>query len=63
MIKVVRTGVTSEGKNIQNVFTVNRYRILNASKRLKQHNPLYEDIVIKESNLNWMTRPYYTSCH
>jgi hypothetical protein len=48
MIKVVRTGATSEGENIQNVFTVNRYRILNALKWPKQHNPLYEDIVIKE---------------
>jgi hypothetical protein len=63
MIKVVRTGVTSEGENIQNVFTVNHYRILNALKWLKQHNPLYEDIVIKESNLNWMTRPQSDTIH
>jgi len=56
MIKVVRTGVTADGENVQNVFTVNRSRILNALKWLKQHNPLYKDIIINESNLNWMTK-------
>ena len=56
MIKVVRTGVTADGENIQNVFTVNRSRILNALKWLKQYNPLYKDIIVNESNLNWMTK-------
>jgi len=49
-------GVTADGENVQNVFTVNRSRVLNALKWLKQHNPLYEDIVINESNLNWMMK-------
>jgi hypothetical protein len=52
MIKVVRTGVTADRENVQNVFTVNCSRILNALKWLKQHNPLYKDIKINESNLN-----------
>jgi len=56
MIKVVRMGVTVDGENVQNVFTINRSRILNALKWLKQHNPLYKDIIINESNLNWMTK-------
>ena len=56
MIKVVRTGVTADGENVQNFFTVNCSRILNALKWLKQHNPLYKDIIINESNLNWMTK-------
>jgi len=56
MIKVVRTGVTADGENIKNVFTVNHSRILNALKWLKQYNPLYKDIIVNESNLNWMTK-------
>jgi hypothetical protein len=56
MIKVVRTGVTADGENVQNVFDVNRSRILNALKWLKQHNPLYKDIIINVSHLNWMTK-------
>jgi hypothetical protein len=48
--------LTADGENIQNVFTVNRSRILNALKWLKQYNPLYKDIIINESNLNWMTK-------
>ena len=56
MIKVVKTGVTADGENVQNVFTINHSRILNALKWLKQHNPLYKDIIINESNLNWMTK-------
>jgi len=32
MIKVVRTGVTADGENVKNVFTVNHSRILNALK-------------------------------
>jgi len=55
MVKIIRTGTTAEGENIKDVFTVNRLRILNALKWLKQHNPLYQDIIIKESNLNWMS--------
>jgi hypothetical protein len=56
MVKVVRTGVTKDGENVQNVFTVNRSRILNALKWLKLHNPLYKDIIVNESNLNWMMK-------
>jgi hypothetical protein len=55
MVKIIRTGTTTEGENIKDVFTVNRLRILNALKWLKQHNLLYQDIIIKESNLNWMS--------
>ena len=54
MIKVVRTGTTADGENLQNIFNVNRYRILNALLWLKEHNSLYADITIKESNLDWM---------
>jgi hypothetical protein len=32
MIKVVRTGVTADGENVKNVFTINHSRILNALK-------------------------------
>ncbi len=56
MIKVIRTCVTADGENVQNVFTVYRSSVLDALKQLKQHNPLYKDIVINESNLNWMTK-------
>jgi len=54
MVKVARTGTTTDGENIRDIFTVNHHRVLNALKWLKQHNPLYGDITIKESNLDWM---------
>ena len=54
MITVVRTGTTVDRENLQNIFNVNCYRILNALLWLKDHNSLYADITIKESNLDWM---------
>ena len=54
MIKVVRTGTTVDGENLQNISNVNWYRILNALLYLKEHNSLYADITIKESNLDWI---------
>jgi hypothetical protein len=41
MIKVVRTGTTVDGENLQNIFNVNRYRISNALLWLKEHNSLW----------------------
>jgi hypothetical protein len=35
MIKVVRTGTTVDRENLQNIFSVNRYKILNALLWLK----------------------------
>ena len=52
MIKVVRTCTTVDRENLQNIFNVNRYRTLNALLWLKEHNSLYADITIKESNLD-----------
>lgn len=54
LVKVIRSGTTKTGDNISNAFTINKNRVLKALKWLKKHNPLYNDITIKESNLSWM---------
>lgn len=36
------------------VFRVNRTRVLDALKWLKKYNVLYEDVIIEESNLDWL---------
>ncbi len=54
IVKVVRSGITGTGENINTALTVNRHEIISALKWLKQHNPLYSGILIKESNLNWI---------
>lgn len=60
LVKVIRSGTTKTGDNISNAFTINKNRVLKALKWLKKHNPLYNDITIKESNLSWMKNR--TSC-
>jgi len=54
LVKVIRSGTTATGESISSAFTVNRHRVLTALKWLKKYNPLYSDVIIKESNLSWM---------
>ncbi len=60
LVKVIRDGTTKTGDNISNAFTINKNRVLEALKWLKKHNPLYNNITIKETNLSWMKNQ--TSC-
>jgi hypothetical protein len=54
LVKVIRSGTTATGENISRSFTVNRNRVLAALHWLKRNNPLYNDIIINETNLSWM---------
>jgi Helitron helicase-like domain at N-terminus len=54
VVKVLRSGITGKGENVSRTLTVNRCRVINALRWLKNHNPLYRDIKIIESNLGWM---------
>lgn len=54
VVKVLRSGITAKGENVSRTLTVNRHKVLNALKWLKVHNPLYKDVKIIESNLDWM---------
>lgn len=55
IVKVIRNGITKEGENITSTFSVNRVRVIKALHWLKKHNQLYRDIIIAESNLDWMS--------
>ena len=54
IVRVIRKSTTKAGDDVSKSFTVNRMRILNALRWLKLHNPLYKDIKIDETRLNWL---------
>jgi hypothetical protein len=54
IVKVVRTYTGRDGKPKSRGFNVRREKVLRALKWLKKHNPIYQDIEIQASNLNWM---------
>ena len=54
IVRVIRKSTTKAGDDVSKSFTVNRMRILNALRWLKVHNPLYKDIKIDETRLNWL---------
>jgi uncharacterized protein YerC len=54
IVKVIRDGTTKDGDNITPTFSVNLIRVIKALHWLKKHNQLYRDIIITESNLDWM---------
>ena len=54
IVRVIRKSTTKAGDDVSKSFTVNRMRVLNALRWLKLHNPLYKDIEIDETRLNWL---------
>ena len=54
LVKVIRTHVTTGGTEVTKAYTIRRTKVLAALRWLKKYNIEYSDIVIDESNLNWM---------
>ena len=53
-IRVVRRFVDDRNEISETTFLVRKSKILTALQWLKEHNGLYKDIVICETNLDWM---------
>jgi hypothetical protein len=54
MVKVIRTSATKEGDIVNQAFSVNKNKVVMALQFLKNHNILYNDIIINTDNFSWM---------
>lgn len=54
IVKVIKES-DDHGNTIMNSFIINKWKVLNALRWLKDHHRYYKDIEIKEENLSWMT--------
>jgi hypothetical protein len=54
VVKVIRENTNIHGESSTKALTVNCERLIKALKWLHQYNPLYKDIIIDESRMNWM---------
>ena len=53
-VKVVKTYLQEGGEVASKTFTIRKKAVLDALKWLKEYNVEYENIEIKESNLDWI---------
>ncbi len=54
VLKVIRENTNKSGESSTKALTVNHECVIKALKWLHQYNPLYKDIIIDESRMNWM---------
>jgi len=54
LIKLIRNFASKEGAVTTKAFTVRRANVLAALQWLVKYNPLYKNVAIRTSNLDWM---------